>query len=221
MFIIPLIAAIISFIFGIGLVKQYRLKKQPFQTWWASAMFLYSFATLMEAYANLFAFGTISYKLYYFAAVSLVAVMASGQMYLFSKSAGRWFGIGTLLIMLLFAILLVGAPTDVSVFAQQDITVAGTALGSPVRPWFPILLSAIPGVIMIVGPLLSWWKSRKKAPLYIAAGALVLSMAGESAKLGFPDLLIVSELIGISIMYFGFTRTPTPTSTLESVTLTA
>jgi vacuolar-type H+-ATPase subunit I/STV1 len=42
--------------------------------------------------------------------------------------------------------------------------------------------------------------------ILIAAGALAPAMAGSFVKAGLPDLLYVSELIGVIVMYLGFVQ---------------
>jgi hypothetical protein len=97
---------------------------------------------------------------------------------------------------------------DKAVLAQHDAAVGGEALqkGSVIRTVFPPLLSGVGGLILIVGPLWSFFKNRFVGNLYIAGGALVLSAVGRLAKMGYPEWLPLGELVGIAVIFYGVFR---------------
>lgn len=206
---VPLGAAVIALWFAVLLLRQYSERKKLYQFWWAISMLSYAFASFGEFYALAVGWNVPMYKFYYFNAVSLVAIMAAGEMYmLFKNRVGHVYLALMLLTMAAFWVLLMQVTPNYAVLAQHDAAIGGDALakGSLIRSVFPPVLSGVGGMILIVGPLYSWWKSRYTPNLFIAFGALVLSAAGRVAVLGYPEWLPIAELVGIAIIYFGVAR---------------
>ena len=107
------------------------------------------------------------------------------------------------------------AEVDVSALVP-GVTVAGRAMPASVRVFSPLL--TVPGsVALIGGAVQSAWVFRRNrlygnrviANVLIAAGALVIAGAGASARFGAPSLLYPAEMVGIILMFVGFTRAGT------------
>lgn len=207
--LVPLGAVVIALLFAGLLWRQYAARKKLYQLWWAISMLSYACASFGEFFALAFGWNVPMYKFYYFNAVSLVALMAAGEVYmLFKNRTGHIYLALTLLVMAVFLILLLPVTPDASVLAKHDAAIGGNALaaGSVIRSVFPPVLSGIGGMILILGPLYSWWKTRFTPNLFIAVGALILSAAGRLAALGNPAFLPLAELLGIAIIYYGVAR---------------
>jgi hypothetical protein len=207
--LVPLGAALIALLFAVQLARQFMQRRRPHQLWWSVSMLSYACASFGEFYALAVGWNVPMYILYYFNAVSLVAIMSAGQIYmLFSKKIGHVYLGAMIALMAVFAIMLAGAAPDPAALAANDAAIGGDALpkGSLIRSLFPPVLSGIGGLILIFGPLWSWWKTRHSTSLFIAGGALLLSAAGRLAVLGYPQWLPAAELIGIAIIFFGVVR---------------
>jgi hypothetical protein len=207
--LVPLGAALIALWFAVLLLRQYAGRKRLYQLWWASSMLSYAFASFGEFYALAYGWNVPMYKFYYFNAVSLVAVMAAGEMYmLFKNRVGHVYLALMLATMAVFVVLLLQVTPDTNMLMRNDAAIGGNALekGSLIRSVFPPVLSGVGGMILILGPLYSWWRSRYTPNLFIALGALLLSAAGRLAVLGYPEWLPLAELIGIAIIYYGVAR---------------
>ncbi|KEO83380.1 hypothetical protein [Tumebacillus flagellatus] len=203
---VPLGASLISLWFAVLLFRQYAGRKRLYQLWWAISMLSYACASFGEFYALAYGWSPSMYKFYYFNAVSLVAIMAAGEMYmLFKSKIGHVYLVIMIALMATLAALLVTAVPDPSVIGHHDAAIGGNALpkGSVIRSVFPPILSGVGGLILIFGPLWSWWKSRFSGNLFIAAGAVLLSVVGRLAVLGVPEWLPLGELIGIAVIFYG------------------
>ncbi|HEU4963393.1 MAG TPA: hypothetical protein VFV52_05960 [Bacilli bacterium] len=207
--VIPLAASLIALCFAVILGRQYGRKHGLHQLWWAISMLSYACASYGEFYALAFGWNVGMYLFYYFNAISLVAIMAAGEMYMLFRDKFRWIGhlyAGAMVAaMLVLVVLLTQAETVTAQLASHDAAIGGEGLpqDSLIRSLFPALLSGIGGTILIIGPLWSWFKTRFRGNLYIAGGALLLSAAGRLAKMGYPEWLPISELIGIAIIFYG------------------
>lgn len=202
--LIPLIASFVSLLFAWKLWQQYAAHKKNSSLLWAVSMFLYAVGAFGEFYGLLLGMNVFMYKLYYISAVSLVAVMAAGQVYLLSKKWGHVFFAVTSVGFLAFVLQTAMTPIDVDALAAAGSVVGGEAMPSGIRKIYPPILSGIGGTVLLLGALWSWRKTHKRSPLMIVIGSLVLMAAGRLAKMGYPQWLPLSELLGITIMYYGF-----------------
>ncbi|MBL0385399.1 hypothetical protein JJB07_01955 [Tumebacillus sp. ITR2] len=203
---VPLGASLISLWFAVLLFRQYTGRKRLFQLWWSISMLSYACASFGEFYALAFGWSSAMYKFYYFNAVSLVAIMAVGEMYmLFKAKVGHLYLVVMIALMAALAFLLTTAVPDPAVMGHNDAAIGGNALpkGSVIRSVFPPILSGVGGMILIFGPLWSWWKTRFTGNWFIAAGAVILSLVGRLAVLGYPEWLPLGELVGIVVIFYG------------------
>jgi hypothetical protein len=82
MFIFPLIATAVSFIFSALLFKQYLERKRPYQLAWALALIMFGVAALAETLATVGSWNELLVKTYYvFGATLVVGYLALGTLY--------------------------------------------------------------------------------------------------------------------------------------------
>lgn len=207
--IIPLLASVISLYLALSLIGKWRGSRKASVFWFAISLILFTVASFTEFYADAFGWLIPIYKIYYFVAISLVAYMAAGTVYILAKEKS-WMGhlyiAYTVIVTLFFLIKVIGAEVDKTLLTNATFTIAGGAMPSTVR-LYSILLSAVGGILLIFGALYSYWRTRYVGHLYIAAGAIVLSIGGKMAKTGLIYFLPLSELIGIILLYYGVVRT--------------
>ncbi|WP_339060855.1 hypothetical protein [Tepidibacillus marianensis] len=216
--IIPLIATLISLRLTYSLARQYLERKKTHQLLYAISLFLFTIAAFGEFFAEWKGFTPFMYKLYYFPAITLVPVMASGTLYLLVREK-RWiphiFLIYSAILSIWMLILLIPVIPDPNVIGQ-NISVGGQGMPTFIRK-FSFPLSGIGGIVLIVGALASWWKTRYKGNLWIAGGAIVMSFGGKLSQMGLAEWLPVSELLGIILLYYGVTIHPSSKGEAQKV----
>ncbi len=175
----PLVTSLVALAFGIAVLAQYRARRGIHQLVWGVALLVFAFAAFCEFYSEVWGWSTGLYRVYYVAAAALTAEV------------------------------------DVAALAP-GVTVAGRAMPASVRLFSPLL--TVPGsVALIGGAVQSAWVFRRNraygnrvvANVLIAAGAIVIAGAGASARFGVPCLLYPAEMVGIILMFVGFTRAGT------------
>ncbi|MDI3327798.1 MAG: hypothetical protein QJR06_04550 [Alicyclobacillaceae bacterium] len=205
-------AAVLSAGLAAAIAKRWRERGGVHHLWWSVSLLLYTAAALAEWYALVWGWNSWIYKGYYFTAIALVAFMAAGEVYLLAGN--RWGTAFAVYVLAVSAVFLAHlwwiGPLDMEAYRGVGTAIGGDAMPPPVRRWYPLLLSMIGGMVLIAGPLWSWWKRRIAANLYIALGAVILSAAGSAAKSGYPALLPLSELVGIAVIWWGFWRSTGP-----------
>ncbi|MDB5083269.1 MAG: hypothetical protein JWN30_155 [Bacilli bacterium] len=200
------LASVVSFVFAVQLVVQYAQKHKVYQLWWAISMFLYAVSSFEEFYAPVYGWTADGYRMYYFSAISLVAVMAVGQVFMtFSKRIAAAFAGISLIALALFLIYVLREPLLIDHLQAATGTVAGAGFASESIPRivFAPILDGIGGILLILLPILSWWKTKRFTPLFVGIGAIVLSLAGSLSHLGLEALLPLAELVGVTVIFYG------------------
>lgn len=208
--ILPFLTTIVSAFFTVSVFQQYQRRKKTHQLVWAIGLALFCIAAFFEAYSELFNWNSPVYKVYYVLAITLVMILGSGTVYLLHEKnvikniliPHLFLGYG-LVLGLGAAVVAAVSTVEVTEFVK-GIVVGGDAMSDNVRIFSPLL--NIPGSIALIGgALYSWYKIRRRFNLYIAFGSLILAASGGIAHwLGFTDALYFGEVIGVTLMYFGF-----------------
>lgn len=203
MWVIPLLSSIISLFFTLYETERYLKSKAPADLLYALSLFLFTLAAFGEFYSEAFGWQVWIYKLYYFPAITLVAFMASATLYTRSKPLYAHLFLGyVLLLSLALLIVMVPASVDTKILFQSQATVGGAAMPPAVRS-FSFWLSGIGGILLLGTSLWNYWRTRRTGFLFLAGGALVMSLGGGLAKRGLPYFLTISELIGILLLFYG------------------
>lgn len=203
MWIIPLLSSLISLFFALYEAEKYWKKRSISDLLYAISLFLFTLASFGEFYSEAFGWQTWIYKLYYFPAITLVPFMAAATLYIRTKRLYAHLFLGyVVLLSLLLLLFMIPAQLNTEVLYQGGATIGGAAMPSSVRA-FSFPLSGIGGILLILTSLWSFWRSRRAGFLYLAGGAIVMSLGGAMAKRGLTFFLPLSELIGILLLLAG------------------
>ncbi len=102
MFIFPLSAAIISFVFSFLVFRQYFQRHKPYQFAWAVALLMFGIASLAETISVISSWNELLVKIwYFFGAMIVVGYLGLGSLYIAEKKvASRLLEIGIVLALL-------------------------------------------------------------------------------------------------------------------------
>jgi len=215
---IPFFSTIVTFFFAAAVFHRWHYKKPRHLILWGIGLIWYGLGTLSEVVLG-FTFSPLMLRVWYLSGAMLTAAwLGQGTVYLLVRKRGVANGLMALLgIATLVAIgLIVAAPLDVN--AAFDITRPISIQYKDIltRSGPMILLTVllnVYGTITLVGgaiysAFLFWRKNilinRMLGNVLIAAGALAPALAGSFVKAGLVDLLYLSELVGVVLMYSGF-----------------
>ncbi len=194
-------AAVISAVFAFLVFHQWLARHKAFQLAWSAGLAMFAVAALAQFFAEAYGWSDAVYRVYYFLAAPLVAVLGVGSASLVNRRLGLAFALYTLVLGIVFAWVVFTAPVNAAAL-QQPIP-AGTGFPGSVRLWSPVF--TIPGSLLLIGiALLSYWRSRLAFNLAIAVGAIVAAGSGGLASLNVPAVLYLGEFIGIALMFWGF-----------------
>lgn len=224
MWVFPLVATAVAFVFAVLLAKQYVERRRSYQLLWAIALLMYAAASLAVTIGALNGWSRLAFQVFWLlGAVLNVPFLAAGELQLLVRNRTVELALDVVLVFLVaYAISVVrGAAYDAHALAQQLPSgkhVFGD--GTPAHR-LPQLISIPSYLVLVGGTLWSAWKMRGRpelkdrfvGTLLIAIGATVIAGFGSTfAALGKLPLFSVSLLVGIAVMFWGFLRASKPTS---------
>ncbi|MEN8171994.1 MAG: hypothetical protein ABFS03_03850 [Chloroflexota bacterium] len=219
---LPLISAIVSFIFATVVFTRYLARKRPHLLLWSIGMVFYGIGGFCEWYYGFFGWNELVYRMWYlFGAILVAAWLGQGTVYLLAKR--KW---AHILLVLLILGSVYGAfkvfsaqidPGLLTVSTHTGSELSGHAITTPgVRSLTPIF--NLYGTATLVGGAIysAWIFFRKRVLLHrtignilIAIGALAPAFGGAFSRMGISAALYIGELLGAVLMFIGFLRATT------------
>jgi len=207
--VLPLITIFVSGAFAAAVAMQYARKRRPSQLAWAIGLLLFTVAAFMGYLARSGGATELEYRLFYlFGAITNVAWLALGTVFIVAPKYGR---------AALALVLALSAVAVYAVFASPvDIAVAvDTGKGYPDGSLARILAaigSGVGSIVLFGGALWSAWVffrrrnqgRRAVANAVIAVGVLIVAAGGTVAFTGASGILELTNLLGVSVMFVGF-----------------
>lgn len=207
--LLPLVTAVVSGAFAILVAVQYARKRRPALLAWTVGLLLFTVAAFMGFLARSGGATEVEYRLFYlFGAITNVAWLALGTVYIVAPRFGR-VALGIVLALSAVAVYAVFAsPVDVAVAVD-------TGKGYPDGSLPRILAgigSGVGSLVLIGGALWSAWVflrrrhqgRRALANVIIAIGVFIVAAGGTVAFTGASGILEFTNLIGVSVMFVGF-----------------
>lgn len=223
---IPILTTVISFAFAAVLYRHWRRKPEAtYLMWWTIGVFCFGVGTLTEAINVLFGWSVANLKAWYIAGALLGAFpLAQGTVYLLLKKKTAdlltWFFIVYIAIA---AVAILLAPVDLSL-------VDPTRLTGKVMTWswvrlFSILPNTYSLIFLVGGAAWSAIQYARKTGggnrvlgnWLIAIGALLPGIGGSFTRLGYVEVLFVTEFVGILLIWAGYrAMSQSPTKSIHA-----
>ncbi|KAF0109107.1 MAG: hypothetical protein FD146_151 [Anaerolineaceae bacterium] len=221
---LPFLSTLVTFAFAAAVFARYLKRRGPHLLLWTIGLLFYGIGTLSEVILG-FAFSGLVLKLWYLSGAMLTAAwLGQGTVHLLVRKRGIALALTVILaaVSLLAAALILSAPLTPAAAAYN--------IAQPISSQYKDILTRggltialtiilnIYGTLTLIGgavysAVIFWRKrvlfNRMIGNVLIAAGAMAPALAGSFVKLGLPDLLYLSELIGVVVMYAGFIKATT------------
>ena len=224
MWLFPMLAAVVSAAFALQLARQWRAKSRPNLVAWATALAMFSLASTAAAGGLLFGWSPALYRLYYLlGAIVNVPVLAVGTIYLLGSTR-----LGHICSVVVVVASVAAAAAIFLIHLEPGAARALAGEGIPSgRDVVPASLRTLARIysfagsaVVVGGAVLSAWRlSRKRQPhlrrlvvanVYIAGGTFVVALGSGFAFYGQGWPFSVGLLIGVSLMFWGFLKTRSP-----------
>jgi hypothetical protein len=207
--LLPVAAALVALLFVFLLVRSFWSRPAGQKALWAAGFAFFAVATICEAVAQRVGWSPELFRSYYLTGgVLTVGFLGAGSAWLLLPRRGRDMLLGALAVGSLAAVATIWlAPVDAHALA---VTASGQppengALGGHAFLWAVVFNSA--GTLALVGGSLYSILRRRRvsANAWIASGALVVALATGLSRTGDYSLVYLGQLVGISLMFCGFT----------------
>ncbi len=207
--LLPVAATLVAALFCALLVRSFRRRPAGQKALWAAGFALFAAAAASEALAQRTGWSPALFRTYYLAGgVLTVAYLGAGSAWLLLPRHARDVLVGGVAVATIAAFLTV-------VLASVDVqAIAGTpsgrppsngALGGHAVLW-AIALNSFGTLFLVGGSLYSIVRrQRVRANLWIGGGAIVVALATGLSRAGDYSLVYLGELLGIALMFSGFT----------------
>jgi len=232
--ILPLTSTIVSLGFAVALLWRYVERKRAHYLVWGLGVLIYGTGTFAEFYSSQAWDATIFRLWYLCGAVLAAAWLGQGTVYLLVRKSGVAHTLMAVLLIgtLIAAVHTFSTPLNADVFTPSKplseqyatrsvkITEGDSESEQEIRGIMPLggvrsysFLFNIYGTIALVGGAvysgyLFWRKrvmpNRVLGNVFIALGGLSPAIGGTLARVGAPEYLYISELIGVVVIFVGF-----------------
>ncbi|MBW7883724.1 MAG: hypothetical protein H3C34_14015 [Caldilineaceae bacterium] len=210
---IPVLTTIVSAAFAIVLFRRWAEKRTAtYLLWWGIGVFMYGLGTLTESLTTIFGWNELVFRVWYISgALFGAAPLAQGTVYLlFSRRVATILAVVLVLYGTVAAVFVLLTPIDMSLVETYRLSGRVMEWGW-VRLFSPFInLYAL--IFLVGGAAWSAWQywrkkgmgSRVAGNVLIAAGALLPGIGGSMTRIGYVEVLYVTEIIGITLIWLGY-----------------
>lgn len=221
---IPIVTSIVALAFAPVLYRRWRERGGAHLAWWAAGVLLYGVGTITESLTTLFGWSEPVFRAWYISGALLGgAPLAQGTVYLLMKRRTA----NILSAVLITAVAV--AATCVLLTPIDYALVEPHRLTGAVMEWrwvraFSPFINLYAATFLIGGAVYSAFRFRGDAArrnkyignIYIAVGALLPGIGGTFTRFGHTEVLYVTELIGLLLIYAGFRYNTRPSVELAA-----
>lgn len=210
---IPIVTTILSAFFFVILYNHWKFKnKPPYLFWWMIGVLCYGLGTLTESIVGIFQWSEPVFKSWYILGALLGGFpLAQGSVYLiFQKRTANIMMYGVVSIIVIASILVLLSPIDYSLVESTRLT-GKVLVWKNVRLITPFV-NVYAFIFLVGGAVYSAYrysrdiqfKNRFIGNIFIAVGGLLPGIGGSFTKFGYTEVLYVTELLGIILIYMGY-----------------
>jgi hypothetical protein len=219
--LLPLAAALVAFVFAGKLARSAVQRPAGQKILWGIGFLLFAIAASTEAVAHRAGWSPALFRTYYLAGgVLTVAYLGAGSAWMMLRPRARDAMLGALVLASIAAGVAVAlAPVHSALLAAAGSKrpPSNHALGGHAYLW-AIALNSFGTLFLVGGSLLSIVRrQRVRINAWIAAGALVVALSTGLSRAGTYSLVYAGELVGIALMFAGFSFAGRPAPSRQRV----
>lgn len=209
---LPILTTLLAIPFAIVVFRRYRARGGLHLLWWAGGIALYGTGTLTEAAVTLLGWREPLFRAWYIAGALLgAAPLAQGTVYLMlSRKTADRLARALVAYVAVAAVFVLLTPIDAA--QVEPYRLSGRVMEWQWVRLFSPLVNLYAFVFLVGGAALSAWRYRGKAEtrhrlignVLIAVGALLPGIGGMATRMGHTEVLYVTELAGIVLIWAGY-----------------
>ena len=209
---LPILTTIFSIYFAREIFIHYSKRKTKYLLWWTIGVLTFGLGTFAESINALFGWSELNLKYWYIVGALLGGFpLAQGSVYLLMNrkfaNFTTWFFILLILVASLSVIL-----TPISIPDGFDHKLTGSVFTWKWVRYFSPLINIYAFIFLVGGAIYSSIKyyrqidkeARFKGNIFISIGGLLPGIGGTFTRMGFVNVLFVTELTGLVLIYIGY-----------------
>ena len=209
---IPLVTTVVALVFSWKVFQRYREKGGPHLAWWSVGIMTFAVGTFTEGYVTLFGWNPVIFRAWYISGALLGgAPLAQGTVYLLLRR--RTANILTMCLVptiVVAALCVMASPLDLS--RMEPYRLSGDVLEWYWVRLFSPFINTYALIYLAGGAMLSAYRFKKNPVTYhrfvgnvfIAVGAVLPAIGGSFTRFGYTEVLYVTELVGLVMIYVGY-----------------
>ncbi len=209
---IPIITTLFAVFFTAEIYSHYKVRKTKYLLWWTIGVVTFGLGTLAESVNILFGWSELNLRYWYIVGALLGGFpLAQGSVYLLMKQ--KFANISTVIIVSIIIIASVFVIlTPLTIPASFDGKLTGSVFTWQWVRLFSPLINIYAFLFLVGGAIYSairYYKlGQKEAPfkgnIFIAIGGLLPGIGGSFTRMGYVEVLFVTELLGLLLIYYGY-----------------
>ena len=210
---LPIATTMIAAVFSAALFRRYgRRQSGPHLLWWAVGVLVYGVGTYLEASVTLFGWQEWRFRAWYVSGALLGgAPLAQGTAYLLlARRTANRLTVALVAVVAAASVFALVNPIDYALVQPHRLT--GRVFEWSWARAFSPFINLYAFVLLVGGAALSAWRFRRKAAtrhrflgnVLIAVGALLPGIGGAATRFGHTEVLYVTELVGLVLIYLGY-----------------
>ncbi|MDT8369148.1 MAG: hypothetical protein RQ745_08060 [Longimicrobiales bacterium] len=210
---IPIVTTIVAALFAPSVYARWKSRRPaPHLIWWAAGIALYGVGTFAESWTTLFGWNEWIFRSWYISGALLGgAPLAQGTVYLLaSKRVADRLSVALISIVTIASVGVLLTPIHHDLVESHRLT--GSVMAWQGVRLFSPFVNTYAFIFLAGGAAWSAWKfrgviearNRVIGNLYIAVGAILPGIGGTATRMGYTEVLYVTELIGLTLIWIGY-----------------
>lgn len=209
---VPIVTTLVSAFFAVAVFRRWREKGGTHLLWWGIGMVAYGAGTVTESLTTIFGWHEGVFRAWYITGALLGgAPLAQGTAYLhFPRRVAHATAAALVTAIIVASIVVLRTPIDPSLAETHRLS-GVVFTDQSVRRISPFIYSYA-ALVLIGGAIVSavryaavaGQRHRVWANVAIAVGGLLPGIGGASARFGHVEVLYVTELVGLLLIFAGF-----------------
>jgi hypothetical protein len=210
---IPIVTTVVALAFAPVVFQRWRRRRSgPHLLWWSAGILMYGVGTFTESYTTLFGWNEWVFRGWYISGALLGgAPLAQGTVYLmFSRKLADRLSVALLATIAVAAAVVLMSPINYDLVEAHRLT--GRVMEWRQARLFSPFINLYAAFFLIGGAALSAWRFRHDASarhrfvgnVFIALGALLPGIGGTATRFGHTEVLYITELLGLTLIWIGY-----------------
>lgn len=202
----------VSAVFAVEIFRRWRLRGRPLHLlWWAAGVAIFGLGTFFEGFTAVFGWESWAFRGWYISGALLGgAPLAQGTVYLLlPKRTAHRLALAVTAYVLVAAIFVLLTPLNAALAEEHKLS-GDVIEWTWVRAFSP-LVNTYAFIFLVGGAVASMARFGREgnrprviANCLIAVGAILPGIGGSFTRAGFVEVLYVTELVGIVLIYVGY-----------------